>query len=68
MIFLVMFLLVFAFWIYAEKKLGVSARVWAGLACMILVGLACSFVASVIPCYERSLHKRSIQLSGELSA
>lgn len=68
MIFIVIFILALAFWIYAERKLGLSVRVWAGLACMAFLGLACTFVANVIPSYERSFHTRSIQLSGELIA
>jgi hypothetical protein len=38
MIFLLVFFLTFVFWLYAEKKLGVNARVGAGVACMVFIG------------------------------
>ena len=66
MIFPVIFLLAFAFWIYAEKKLGVVPRIIAGLACMVFIGFSFYFVASIIPSYERHFVRSSLRRSGEL--
>lgn len=66
MIFVVIFLLAFAFWIYAGKKLGVAPRVCAGLACMVFIGFSFYFVASIIPSYERHFVRSSLLRSGEL--
>ena len=66
MIVLIIFLLVFAFWIYAEKKLGVAPRMFAGLACMVFIGFSFYYVASVIPSYELHFVRSSLRRSGEL--
>jgi hypothetical protein len=66
MIFLVIFLLAFAFWAYAEKKLGIAARISAGLACMVFIGFSFYFVAGIIPSYERTFVRSSLRRSGEL--
>jgi hypothetical protein len=54
------------FWLYAEKKLGVNARVGAALACMVLVGYSVYVLATIIPRYERSFTRNSMRLVGEL--
>ncbi len=66
MIFLVIFLLAFAFWIYAEKKLGVATRICGGFACMVFIGFSFYFLASIIPSYERTFVRSSLRRSGEL--
>jgi hypothetical protein len=66
MIFLIIFLVAFAFWIYAEKKFGVAARICAGLACMIFIGFSFYYVASISPSYERTFVRSSLRRSGEL--
>ena len=58
--------LAFVFWLYAEKKLGVNARVAAALACMVLVGYSVYVFATIIPRYERSFTRSSMRLTGEL--
>jgi len=62
MIFVIIFLLMFGFWIYAEqKRIHVLARVGGGLACMVLLCLATSFVSQIIPSYEHNFHKTVIR-------
>lgn len=57
-----------AFWIHAERRLGIVARVCGGLAFMLSVA-GCVYVFSgIIPKYERSLHRACMRLSGELIA
>jgi hypothetical protein len=58
MIFVVIFLLMFSFWIFAEKqKLHFFARFGSGLACMTFVGLAIDFVGHIGPSYESNFHR-----------
>lgn len=61
------FLAVFL-WLYAEAKLGRNYRLVSGLACMALTGFACHTYAMIIPRYERTFHRSSIRLMGELLA
>jgi hypothetical protein len=62
MIFVIIFLLMFGFWIYAEqKRIHVLARVGGGLACMVFLCLATSFVSQIIPSYEHSFHKSDMR-------
>ena len=68
MVFLILFLVMLAFWIYAERRLGVAARVTSGIACMVFIACSSYFIASIMPSYERTFHKSSIRLSGELIA
>lgn len=65
LLFVISFVALF-FWLYAEKKLGVNARVAAGLACMVLVGYSVYVLATIIPKYERSFTRSSMRLAGEL--
>ena len=66
MLILILFLMSLAFWIYAERRLGVAARVAGGLACIFLIGCTTYFVATVMPSYERTVHRSSLRLTGEL--
>jgi hypothetical protein len=65
---LLLLLLSLGFWIYAERRLSFAARISSGVVCLLLLGANCYFVASVGPSYERTFHKSSIRLSGELIA
>jgi len=56
----------FFFWLYAERRLGLNARVLSGLACIALTGFACHFLAKYIPRYESRIHQSSIRLAGEM--
>ena len=64
--FLILFLLALAFWIYAERRLGVGARIGGGVLCIVLIACSAYFTASVMPSYERTVHRSSIRLTGEL--
>jgi hypothetical protein len=55
-------------WIYAERRLGLTARVAAGIAFLVLTGLICYFLAGIIPRYESTFHRSSLRLAGELTA
>ena len=68
MAFSIIFLVMLAFWIYAERRLGVAVRVASGIACMVFIACSFYFIASIMPSYERTFHKSSIRLSGELIA
>ena len=62
MIILVIFLLLFAVWIYAEKRnLSLVARLGNGLACIVSIGLAMSFAGQIIPSYESNFHKTEMR-------
>ena len=55
-------------WLYAEAKLGMSCRVICGLLCIAATGFACHSLARIIPRYESTLHRGSLSLAGELLA
>jgi len=62
MIFLVIFLMVFVFWYYAEKRsLSLSVRLASGLASMAFIGFAIAAVSNVGPSYERNYHKADMR-------
>jgi hypothetical protein len=61
-------LVAFGCWIYAEKRCGFAARLVTGIACMVLTGVACQSIANFIPRYESTFHKSSLRLAGELVA
>ena len=62
MIFLMLFLGLFVFWIYAEFRLNRIARISAGVTCLGLIALATVFLASIIPHYESGFHRQSLRL------
>jgi hypothetical protein len=64
--FLILFLLALAFWLHAERRMGVAARIGGGTACIVLVACGAYFMAGVIPSHERAAHRSSIRLAGEL--
>ena len=68
MIFPIIFLLALGFWIYAERHLGIAPRIGGGVACIVFVGCTCYYLASIIPSYERTFHRSSMKLTGELMA
>jgi hypothetical protein len=64
--FLILFFVALAFWIHAERRLGAAARISGGIFSMALIGCAAYFVATIIPSYERTFHRSSMRLTGEL--
>jgi len=66
-IFLLPFLALFL-WLYAEARLGKTARVITGTICITFTGFACHFFAKIIPRYESTAHRSSLRLAGELTA
>ena len=57
-----------ALWIYAERRLGVVARIGVGLALMIACTVIAHEFAMFIPRYERTFHRSSLRLADELIA
>src|SRR5688572_25086516 len=68
MIFPFILLLTLAYWIYAERRLGFGARVTSGVTCIVSVGCTCYYLMNIVPRYERTFHKSSIRLAGQLMA
>ena len=66
MLFLIIFPLALALWIYAERRLGIAARICAGIACIVLIACGSYFTASVTPSYERQLHRSTMRMTGDL--
>ena len=65
-ILLLVFLVAFGHWLYAERRQAVSARVIAGIGCMVLIGFTCYWLGQIIPRYDSSFHRRSMLLTGEM--
>jgi hypothetical protein len=62
MSYIITFLVIFGFWIYAEhKRIHVLARIGGGLACMAFIWQATSAASHIIPAYEHSFHKSAMQ-------
>ena len=63
--FLILILLALAFWIYAERRLRVGARIGGGMLCIVLVAFGAYFSAVHLPS-ERLAHRSSLRLTAEL--
>ena len=68
MLFVLVFLVVFSAWIYAERKQRFGSRLGLGLASMVAIAFTSYWMGQVIPNYESSFHRRSLQRIGELLA
>ena len=65
MIVIIPFACLLVFWIYAELRLKILARIASGLACAIYA-IYCAYVlASIVPGFERDFTKRSMVLCEE---
>ena len=56
-----------AFWIYAERRWGLVARISIGLALIIACAVIAHEFAMFIPRYERTFHRSSLRLANELT-
>src|SRR5687767_12876457 len=55
-------------WVYVERRCGFAARIGAALALMIACSVIAHEFAMFIPRYERSFHRRSLNLATQLTA
>ncbi len=62
MIFLILFIGLVVFWIYAECRLKLAARIIGGVACLCFISLATEFVGHIGPYYESGFHRESLRL------
>lgn len=60
--------IVAVWWLYSEARLSTNHRMISGLCCIGLAAFAGYNLGMVIPRYERTFHKSSLLLAGELLA
>ena len=70
MIFIIAFFLLVlpALWLYAEFKLGRTARISLGIASIVSVTLVIYQFGRIIPTHESVFHSSSLKLAGQLMA
>ena len=59
-------LALFIYWLFAELKLGRTARIASGILCMVLVGFGTNVITLIIPKYESDFHKANMELVATL--
>lgn len=59
--FLVFIIIVLAFWLFAEVKLGQRARITSGLIAIVFTGFLVNAFCRVKPFYESEWHRNSIR-------